>query len=252
MTYITYNKALKTFCSEKARPNNQSSSETLKRLADRLINYISTNKEVCLTTLQANFIAEVPKNKPFLSTHRIDVAHHVAISEIINLIVEFMNNPSEIKFKDWVNFSDAMCSTESSEDDKGRYTLSSFFYDVKNNNDGPKGLCTKADNIIRILNCCTRNLIPGNSSVNRSIGQRKDPHYVGIKGKPGHYEETSSSKNISKFFAKLPNCSDYEPITKQRSKGPSFFLSSSIESKVEDSYVTEIKVSQSANRRFKN
>lgn len=128
-------------------------------------------------------------------------------------------------------------------DDKGRSTLRDFFHDIKNGED-PEELCDAANQIIKSLNCCTRNLIPGHRSANRSIGENKDLHLVKQKGHTNRYRETEPSKRISYFFEQLPTAQNYEPKTINTKNGKAV-MSSSVNAEINKSYVCEDKATSS-------
>jgi hypothetical protein len=240
MPYIEYDEDEEEYYSTGERPGNQNSQKTLQKIAKRLTHYVLDNRDVCLTDLQTKFIEKVKEKERFLGKENIDVAHHIAISRIIKIFVHLLNNPKYSKLKDFEKFGDAICSTESLEDDKGRSTLTDFFKDIKNGCE-PKYLCDTANEIIKMLNCCTRNLIPGHKSVNRSIGEAKDLHLMAQKGKSGAYKETAPSKRLSHFFAALPGCDDYAPKYEKTNNGKKVVLSSSVNAKKAKSYLVESK-----------
>lgn len=249
MSHIKYDEKKKVYYATGKRPNNQSSPATLEKIAERLKNYVLIHRDVCLTDLQKLFVEEVSNHKKaFLSPDDIDIAHHIAISKIISVFVAFMNDPDSIACTDFENFADAICSTESPTDDKGRSTLRGFFNDIQDNLCSPRELCASANKIIKLLNSCTRNLIPGNKSVNRSIGENKDLHMVAKRGKPGFYKETEPSKRISQFFEQLPDCQDYAPKLITTPNKEKALLSSSIFAKRDESYVVKDKARTSYKR----
>ncbi|KTD24396.1 hypothetical protein [Legionella maceachernii] len=240
MGYIEYDEDEEEYYSTGTRPGNQNSPQILQKIAKRLTKYVLHNRDVCLTDLQTKFISKVKAGERFLSKENIDVAHHIAISRIIKIFVNLLNNPKSFKLKDFENFGDAICSTESPEDDKGRSTLTDFFNDIKNGCE-PTYLCDTANEIIKMLNGCTRNLIPGHKSVNRSIGEAKDLHLMAQKGKSGAYKETAPSRRLSHFFSALPECDDYAPRCKETKNGKKLILSSSVDAKKDKSYLIESK-----------
>ncbi|MBA2657643.1 MAG: hypothetical protein H0U70_11800 [Tatlockia sp.] len=238
MPHIIYNKKNQMYCSTGSRPSNQNHPDVLEKISNRLTRYVLDNPELCLTELQARFIDEVEKGGRFLSKENIDIAHHIAISKIIKVFVNLLNDPKRFNRKDFLNFGDAICSTESTGDDKGRKSIKDFFQDIRDGSH-PEYLCQEANKIIGKLNCCSRNVTPGHKSVNRSISDAKDPHLMAVKGKSNTYKEINPSKRLSYFFAALPDCHDYAAKSVQIKNGKQAYQSSSVSAKKEEAYVVE-------------
>ena len=206
MTYIKYDKTKKVFYATGKRPGNQNHPKVLKKIASRLRKYVFRNANLCLTHLQNRFVEQVDKiheKKPWLSAERIDIAHHIAISRIIKAFVDMLNNPKNSKVKEFKTFTDDICSTGYQQTTIRVVLHYWIFLELLIDDADPEYLCGQANEIIDKLNCCTRNLIPGHKSVNRAIGQAKDPHLVAEKGKPGSYQETSPSVKLSKIFSRF-------------------------------------------------
>ena len=236
--YIKYNRKIQEFEATGKRPGNQNGFAILNKIAERLERYTHENKNVKMTPLQSKFITLVSEQKRFLLKEKIDVAHHIAISKIIEVLVTIMNSPEASELNNFHKFGDEMLSTEEADDDKGRSDLEHFLQDIFEGNLTPKELCAEANKIIAKLNCCSRNLIPGYSSVNRSISDNKDLHLIYIK-KNRTFISTPPSIKIGRAFSHLPDCDNYRPKSQFLGNKKTFF-SSSVSANKEESCVYEV------------
>lgn len=233
-TYIQYDTDTASYSATKKRPSNQSAKKVLNKIAKRLVANVLKHPDLELTDLQAKFVQGVNHDieRYRLSQDDIDIAHGVAISMITQYFVKILNNPKSLNLDDANDFADAMLSTASLGDDKGRSTLREFFYDVKEGDD-PEDLCERADKIIEMLNSCSRNLIPGYSAENRAIGAAADKLLFKKKkeapGDESAYAELSAAKRAHRTFEKAQD-KTYLPKY-VAGAGGSLLLSSSLRTK---------------------
>lgn len=179
------------------RPGNQSRPEVLKKLSERLKNLPSTDKNIELTPLQKQFIDKVDtdgENKVELAKLKIDIAHNIPISEILLATVHRMNSPiTEDSAAE--KLIDEMMSTG---EDNEKVTAKEFINGLNSDEILPQQKIMQADKVMDKLNSSTRNLIPGYSSINRSIGKKRDPHFVFFKdGAEKKFKEHRRAQNIA-------------------------------------------------------
>jgi hypothetical protein len=242
MTYIRYDDKTKQFVATKKRPNNQNTKRVLKKIAGRLSKYIIDHPDTELTELQKKFVDGLKKNakKYSLSKDKINIAHGIAISQIIGVMVNLLNDPKSFQLAAANDFADAILSSESPSDDKGRSTLRDFFRDVEAGGADPKELCERANAILKKLNCATRNLVPGHASANQSIGEAEDPPCVAKKGDPTVFKKMKTVRQVSLFFKELLGGNvEYGPKIRKTPAGKTAFMSSSIFAQKEKSFVVK-------------
>lgn len=226
MTYIAYSKTKKIFYATSKRPSNQGKYDNLVKIAERLKSYVVNHEETELTKLQKKFTAHLEElEKDYKRADDfIDIAHGIAIHAIIEYFVYMLNRPKKLDIKKTTAFIDDICSSESDEDDKGRGVVQAFLQAIKDGSLDTEKLLEKANNIILMLNRCTRNLNIGDASTNRAIQSKEDPSVVAVKGKDevklcDHY------KKIKKSFDKIYD--GYLAHTAKHTDGKTLIMSSS-------------------------
>ena len=121
MSYIGYNEKEKKFYVIK-RPTNQNNPKVLNKIAGRLNRLIDGGAK--LNDLQEKFLKEVEENDTVnLKEEGIDIAHNIAISVILDAMVDRMNNPQEGDETAATFFDDTL----STDDDPGKQKAKEFF-----------------------------------------------------------------------------------------------------------------------------
>jgi len=216
MPYLTYNEANKKFYLTHKRPCNQGDYDVLVKISNRLKSFVNDNPTLELTDLQKKFVKHLKQQGEDYrrSVDKIDIAHGVAISKIMALFVKVLNEPELLKKFSFLNnlnnFFDATLSTEQPIDSEeetdeqiSRASIRAFLKNIRDGQKSPEKLCQQANEIIHHLNKCSRNLVPGLSSKNRTIGAYEDPPFVLIKGRKNHAQKIEKALKISEFFKKL-------------------------------------------------
>ncbi len=229
MSYIGYDKATKSFYVIK-RPTNQSTPEVLKKIAKRLERLIAENPNIELTELQKLFIRKIKKHAAIqLSKNNIDIAHNIAISVIMDAIVDRMNNPLDEEDIDANEFVDEILSTD---DEDGKIRIKKFFSDLQNPNISRNEKLRQANEAIEHLNRASKNLISGYSGPNRSLQSNRDLHLI---VENNEYRETPWAEEISKkadvFLKKV-----YLPKSRKTSDGETEYQSSSVSKIIKKSW----------------
>jgi hypothetical protein len=239
--YINYCNSRKAYFATKKRPNNQNTNGTQQKIAARLLRYIKSHQDTELTALQKNFIDHLytMKSKYRVSHDDINIAHGVAISQIIHYFVRILNNPKQLDTHQASLFIDATLSSESSTDDKGRESINDFLTGIKNNTLSKVQVLQQVNEIIKALNKCSRNLSVGYSRVNKSIQEYEDPLLIAKKGERGKVKKLEHAERVSYFFKQLPGNSSYSSVKTSTSSGSTIVLSSSIHPQKEKSYYVE-------------
>lgn len=217
--YIDYDENNNQFYSvPNARPNNQGKKTVLQKIKKRI--QALNNENVELTELQKKFLSQLETNSFFLKKSGIDIVHNISFKRIKQQLVHDLNNPQHDHHVHAFNFADEIFSSddeESRESFKTLYTLSkkrkkSFEKDKK---------IELTNTLLDKLNSASRNLMPGYSSTNRSIGAHRDPH---LAIKAGSWFETKRSKKLSlsadAYFG--------EPYLPKKGSDPHTYQSSSI------------------------
>lgn len=218
------------------RPSNQSKPEVLQKIRKRLERLIKENKGLKLTELQTLFVKKLRKhNEIQLKDNGIDIAHNIAISAIMDAILKRMNHPFTDKDYAANQFAEDLLSTE---DNEGKQNVREFFELLRDPTATPQEKIAEANKVVSHLNRASRNLIPGYSSTNRSIGKYRDPHLV--TNTRGEWVETPMSAKLSKtsnIFMPVP----YESKTRKTEKDGVEAQSSSISRKPSEAYYTPIR-----------
>lgn len=219
------------------RPNNQSGLKILHKIKKRLERNEKSEK-LEPTEIQETFKKEMSKvkAKPQLAKKHIDIAHNVSIKAITETIIEDLNHPDNADPAAAHRFVDEVLSTD---DEQGRKDFDNLYQKIVENSpkkEEKKKILDAANKVLRHLNRASRNLMPGNSSSNRSIGgDHRDPH---VMIKDNEYQETATSKRISLAaddFLKKPHF----PKEETGEDGESLYQSSSIDSKSEVSWYND-------------
>lgn len=229
MSHFNYNRVTGKFSVAK-RPGNQSTPVVTRKIAARLERLILANQNIELTDLQVLFVEEVKGNKkPNLQINQIDIAHNIAISAIMDAMVDRMNNPLAQKDITAEAFVDDLVS---SDDDEAKVKVKQFFDSLRSPVISWQEKLSQANTVARRLNGASKNLMPGYSSPNRSIGNNRDPHLVLNNHS---FQETDNSIRLSKsadaFFNK-----PYRPKSRTTQKGNVEFQSSSVDEDANTSY----------------
>lgn len=218
--YIGYKKDKKKYYVIK-RPNNQSNPKVLKKIAKRLKKLTNENEGLELNDLQKGIINDIKKSGTVkLGAKKIDVAHNIAIGKILETMVERMNNPKK-KDPAAEKFFDDTLSTD---DESGREKAKGFFKKLPNPKTKRKEKLDDANDLAKIINRASKNLIFGHSRTNRSIKDKRDPHVV---KNDGEHVETKTSAKLSKSFDKFRGKA-YKPKSRKTDDGIIEYQSSSI------------------------
>ncbi|HVT62865.1 MAG TPA: hypothetical protein VHD33_05185, partial [Legionellaceae bacterium] len=204
------------------RPNNQGNKEVLKKIAQRL-EEDERKKPGSLTETQRRFLVNYRREgaRYLRSLDNIDIAHNVAISQIMETLAFAMNNPGAIDFDATEHFFNEILSTSSDEGALqeqiiNRKRIKNFLTRLKN---GPKSpeesekLLKEVNLIIEHVNKCSRNLFPGNDSENRTISDDEDPPFYYVPENTNYATKVARAFRISEAFKSIPGNENYGPKT---------------------------------------
>lgn len=192
------------------------SDECLENLEQKFKSYRSELKE--LEQYKQKYkelkskLREALKKKFPLKDLGIDIAHGIAISEIIETFVDMMNNSKVIKIKNVYEFVDATLSTEKADDDRGRKKVKKVLKNVKDfkNNKNKKGyevniqdFLKDVNDVIELINSSTRNLTAGVASINRAIGNNQDNPVGYPNGDTNRVKYLPDTKEILHSFKQI-------------------------------------------------
>jgi ankyrin repeat protein len=198
------------------RPGNQNALPVLIKMTKRGEKVISDDSDLELVSVEKKLFNKVNsgKNKIKLRSLKIDIAHNIAISKIMDATLERMKSPFSASDSAAEDFADNLLSTD---DDEGRKETKKLFTDIRDQTILPFHIIAQADHVINHFNRASRNLRPGHSSTNRSVGDMRDPPLFHIKDRhPNEVREAPHSRRLArsakKFIQKTGQ--DYQPHTR--------------------------------------
>lgn len=196
------------------RPGNQNALPVLIKMTKRGEKVIADDSDLELVLVEKKLFNKVNsgKNKIKLRSLKIDIAHNIAISKIMDATLERMKSPLSASDSVAEDFADNLLSTD---DDEGRKEAKKLFTDIRNKSILPFHIIEQADHVINHFNRASRNLRPGHSSTNRSVGDMRDPPLFHVKGSNKVREAPHSrrlARSAKKFIQKTGE--DYQPHTR--------------------------------------
>lgn len=234
------------------RPNNQSDGPVLEKLAGRIEGLAINDPNIELTPLQTEFIrtvksidekakkknGEIKKGAIKLEKLKIDIAHNISISSIMESIANRLNNPVAAQDQ-WVDrFIDEVIS---SDEEAERESTKKSFIEIQSPQTSPEEKIKLADKITKRLNSATPNLMPGHRSTNRSVKEKRDPHVViSRENQQRKYKEHKRSQRIAvaaRHFLATPEVPRYQPKTLTTPDGKRIAQSSSVNEEPEMSWL---------------
>lgn len=154
--YFKYSKGV---FSSLRRPTNQNLPEVQKKIAARLNDLINNQSNLKLTEVQKTFTDEIATNdKVKLKENKIDIAHNIAISVVMEAIVDRMNRPRKKKDEAAEKLTDQFTSSDDS-----KKTIKEFFEILRDPTVKAWEKLKEADFVVSRLNQGSKNLSPGHS-----------------------------------------------------------------------------------------
>lgn len=219
-----------------SRPSNQNNPTTLGKIANYLEALSIKDPSIILTPLQKKFIrlvrtAEKTGSKVKLLKNGIDICHNIAIGAFIEGLIQQMNSPlpedSDIN-DEFVD--DAL----SSDDEEGKEEIKTYLADLQDPDIAAEKKIKLTKKVCDRFNRSSRNLIPGYSSPNRSIGDNRDPHLVD-DAVTGEKKPILRSEKIAESAGAFLR-EEYKPKERINSEGEKEYQSSSVDADLEKSW----------------
>lgn len=186
-----------------ARPNNQSTPEVQKKIANRLTRYVDEH-QLKMTDLQKLFTREVHANEKLkkgckLKDNKIDIAHNIAGAKLSEVITAKLNTvPNARDDQKFTEFAEDILSTD---DESGKKEANRIYHSLSEPTIAPTDKLRDATKLLEHMNRASRNLIPGHSGPNRALQENRDAHLMIDRNR--QLVETPISKKLSESINTL-------------------------------------------------
>lgn len=191
--------------------NNQNCATTQKRVAARLERAVKDSPDLKLAKGQKDFVSTVKKSGSYkLKAKKIDMAHNISADSFINHLLNIMNGVTAEDYSqaDAEAFIDDFLS---SGDEAGKVEAKDSLAVIADPSLDPASRVTHANNLIHRFNCASKNLIPGDASLNRSIGSARDVHAV--LGSDGKATRLPYGRRLVRAYEKFGGICRPVPVT---------------------------------------